>query len=56
MAASISRMANRISTEAIAARSFDTTRKRMLKAGACKPIFKTHRMQNTDAVSAPVIL
>ena len=55
VAAIIRRMPNRISTLAIGARSLDTTRASVLKAGACRPSLRIQRMQNTDAVSAPVM-
>ena len=55
VAASISTMPNRISTLAIGARSLDTTRESVPKAGACSPSLRIQRMQNTDAVSEPVM-
>ena len=55
VAAIISRMANRISTLAIGARSLDTTRASVLKAGACRPTLRIQRMQKTEAASAPVM-
>ena len=53
VAATISRMKNRIRTLAIGARSFETTRASVPNAGACRPSFRIHRTQKTEAASAP---